>query len=475
MGITHWVSSISGRLLSALGFLSQHAALFFHHCYLTRVSTLGLLVLLLLPLLAMGPLRIVVLGAYDVSSWKAAVLIGFTLMVTGGSLIHQRKLVEMHAHDRFGAQFDFLLPGMNRSWNWLFALAVFLNSLTVLRASEPDLFTTLLGSLALGVVLGMVIRKILSIIEAKLTTARHSVGIRQWVKHGLPESPGLFVPENKQQPFSVQNASLADGHLSAAVYGLALVLVFILVDEAWIHPLASVLLLIAVLTLLLSFLAFLLDRYRVPVLLGVVLYFGFMTLWRESDHYYPLHPKPVSAVLPTPTEVVGKVGLTDKPLVVVTAAGGGIQSAAWTTRVLQQIDQQMAQVGYPGFHQSVRLISGVSGGSVGALHYAEAFGHAQADRFDHAAKAAAASSLSSALLGMIQKDLQRAAFPILVSLNDSLFEDRGQMLEQGWARNAKAQMSDSLLAEATLFGWAEDARQLKRPAVIFNSSLVETG
>jgi Patatin-like phospholipase len=475
MGITHWLSSIIGRVLSALGFLSQHAALFFHHCYLTRVSSLGLLVLFLLPLLAMGPLRIVVLGAFDVSTWKEAALIGFTLMVTGGSLIHQRKLVEMHAADRFGAQFASLIPGVNRFWNWILAVAVFLSSLTVLRASERDLFATLLGGLALGVAVGMVVRKGLSFAERKLGTVRHSVGIRQLVRLGLPESPGLIVPENKKLRFSAQNASLADGHLSAAVYGLCLVSVFVLVDEAWIHPLASVLLLIAVLTLLLSFFAFLLDRYRVPVLLGVVLYFGFMTLWRESDHYYPLKPKPAFAVLPTPTEIVGKVGLQDQPLVVVTAAGGGIQSAAWTTRVLQQIDEQMAEAGHPGFHQSVRLISGVSGGSVGALHYVEAFGHEQAERFDHAASAAAASSLSSALLGMIQKDLQRAAFPILVTLKKSLFEDRGQMLEQAWARNGKALMNDSQLAEATLFGWAEDARQLKRPAVIFNSSLVETG
>lgn len=475
MVIQKCLSSVFGQLLTALGFLAQHAAVFFHHCYLTRVSSLGLITMLLLPILAAGPLRILLLGAYDVVSIEAAILIGFTLMVTGGSLIHQRKLVEMHALDRFGAQFGSLVPGLNRAWNWLVGTAVALNAVTVLRASDPDRFGKLVAGLFVGVLLGMILRKILSLAETKLSNARHFLGIQRWVKLGLPESPGLFEPEDKQRPFSATNATLADGHLSAAVYGLSLVIVFVLVDEAMIHPLATVLLLVSVLTLVLSFFAFLLDRHRVPVLIGVLIYFGFMTLWRESDHYYPLSPQSKRIALPTPAEVVGKVGLNDQPLVVVTAAGGGIQSAAWTTRVLEQLDKQMAQAGYPDFHQSVRVISGVSGGSVGALHYAEAFGHPQEDRFDRAANAAAKSSLSSALLGLIQKDLQRAAFPIIVAIKDSLFEDRGQMIEQAWARNGKDELKDSHLSEATLFGWAEDARQMKRPALILNASLVETG
>lgn len=475
MVIQKCLSSVFGQLLTALGFLAQHAAVFFHHCYLTRVSSLGLMTMLLLPILAAGPLRVLLLGAYDVVSIEAAILIGFTLMVTGGSLIHQRKLVEMHALDRFGAQFGSLVPGLKRTWNWLVGIAVFLNDVTVLRASDPDRFGTLLTGLSLGVVLGMILRKLLSLAEKKLSTARHSSGIQQWVKLGLPESPGLFVPANPKLPFSATNATLADGHLSAAVYGLSLVIVFLLVDEAMIHPLAAVLLLVSVLTLVLSFFAFLLDRHRVPVLIGVLIYFGFMTLWRESDHYYPLKPQSAPVALPTPAEVVGKVGLHDQPLVIVTAAGGGIQSAAWTTRVLQQIDLQMAAAGYPDFHQSVRLISGVSGGSVGALHYAEAFGHSEEDRFDRAARASAASSLSGALLGLIQKDLQRTAFPMIVAFKNSLFEDRGQMLEQAWAKNGQAELSDSTLSEATLFGWGEDARMMKRPALILNASLVETG
>jgi hypothetical protein len=54
----------------------------------------------------------------------------------------------------------------------------------------------------------------------------------------------------------------------------------------------------------------------------------------------------------------------DEVIVVAAAAGGGIQSAAWTSRVLCSLRQQV-----PESSEHVAAISGVSGGSVGAMFY----------------------------------------------------------------------------------------------------------
>src|SRR4030095_7483912 len=55
----------------------------------------------------------------------------------------------------------------------------------------------------------------------------------------------------------------------------------------------------------------------------------------------------------------------DKPvLVVIATKGGGVRSAAWTTAVLTQLEQEIPDLPY-----HIRLISGVSGGMLGATYY----------------------------------------------------------------------------------------------------------
>ena len=110
------------RLPRPLGFIGHHFLGILHYAYLIRVSLTGIAVLLALPLLAVGPLRTLVLGAYDVRSFAGALLIGFSLVVTVGCLIHQRKLVDLHGGVRFAAPLSPFKSGMTRAWNWLLGL-----------------------------------------------------------------------------------------------------------------------------------------------------------------------------------------------------------------------------------------------------------------------------------------------------------------------------------------------------------------
>ncbi len=56
-------------------------------------------------------------------------------------------------------------------------------------------------------------------------------------------------------------------------------------------------------------------------------------------------------------------------MLVVTAAGGGIQAAAWTTEVLAQLQAECDKTVPDQFANSISLVSGVSGGSVGLMFY----------------------------------------------------------------------------------------------------------
>lgn len=470
------------RLPRPVGFVGHHFLNTLHYVYLTRTACLGLLAMLALPLLACGPLRTLVLGAYDVRSREGATLVGLMLVVTVGCLIHQRKMVDLHGEVRFDAPVDQLRSGIVKAWNSLAGIAVALNILVVLRASNELIWVRQLCFLLLGVLFGVVLRFFLGWLEKRYKHFRQGFPERVvsfLVSNGVQRSPGIIELKDKNRPFGPGNVTLADGHLSALVYGSILALVFILVDESTIHPLAALLLLISILTLILGSWAFLLDRHRVPLMGLIVTYCLVMNLWRESDHYYPVIPRAKDApALPTPAAIVQKTVAAGQPLVIVSAAGGGIQSAAWTTRVLEQLQSQLAEQGVRDFHRHIRLISGVSGGSVGALQYAYAVGlNRENPPLDKAAQAAAESSLTEAVVGLVKKDLFRATLPILYTSPGMLFEDRARMLESAWEENARQAHGGYKcgLGSATLQQWGEDAMKLERPALIFNATIVETG
>lgn len=155
-----------------------------------------------------------------------------------------------------------------------------------------------------------------------------------------------------------------------------------------------------------------------------------------------------------------------KTLVVVTCPGGGIHAAAWSTRVLETISSE-----YPGFKDSIGLISGVSGGSVGALYfvataYGEALG-ANAKDDNHTKTAfqlATESSLEPIAFGMMTDDLYGAFIPRLSLI------DRGQRLE-----NSLRFRLNSKLQNQTLSQWGEVAFQGKMPIVVFNSTDAVSG
>jgi predicted acylesterase/phospholipase RssA len=228
----------------------------------------------------------------------------------------------------------------------------------------------------------------------------------------------------------------------------------------------------------LSGLTFFFDRFRVPVLLLMVLYGWVVAQLPQADYFYPSRPH-VShdgddSVLPKDLAA----GLDGRPLVIVAAAGGGIQAAAWTARVVAGLQQDIGI----DFSRSLRLISGVSGGSVGALFIAARYDNGAlppvGPDLDQVVLDAEASGLDDVAWGLVYPDLFWSAFPVLKGVylwppallqGRNLTSDRGMALENAW----RARLPED--RRATLNDWRNDARRLRRPGVLFNSTLVETG
>jgi hypothetical protein len=286
-------------------------------------------------------------------------------------------------------------------------------------------------------------------------------------------------------------------------------------------------LVLLILGLVLGGISFLLDFYRLPTLLLVLFAWAIIGSQYQADHFYELRPIDTPAAtplgppgseipavvevetLPSPqirdivqvwrkaqseNELVGQSMSTamlpptkdgQRTLLIVCAAGGGIQAAAWTAKVLGGLHEKF---GSP-FTRSIGLISGVSGGSVGTYYYLLRYQdlvNAQSkldiqniDRW--ISDSSTLSGLEAIGWGLAFPDLIRSLAPTSrFSPND--FQDRGLALQKVWERRTDTLLdipSSSFRQAASNFETLHRLRPLilqgRLPIPIFNATICDGG
>lgn len=216
---------------------------------------------------------------------------------------------------------------------------------------------------------------------------------------------------------------------------------------------------------LLSGLAFFLDRFRVPVLAALGAWMLAMSFIPGSDQVKEHRFETIRLDFPAPTATPSQIiQVSPDRMILVCAAGGGIQAAAWTAQVLNGLSERLSSL---DFDRHVRVISSVSGGSVGAMFYLTTLPGVLARpacRKD-ATKGASDTSLEAIAWGLVHPDLQRTLLPAWpVSW---LTRDRGWALERMLAWYAK-------LGTLPLASMAEKAKT-ELPVLILNSTLARLG
>jgi Dyp-type peroxidase family len=244
-------------------------------------------------------------------------------------------------------------------------------------------------------------------------------------------------------------------------------------------PLAYLLFLLLGATLIAAGLAFLFDRYRIPLL--TLLFLWLLWGWRagDTDSQFPVRDT-VLASAPTIAHAISEAdrrhrasGVVESnpdpdPVIVVTAGGGGAHQAAWTARVLTGLTELWGR----RFTDRLRLVSAVSGGSVGAMPFVNAFtpeGLPLA-RLDAIRTAPLEPATADIWWGIAYPDTLRVVLPVPLRRRLLGSLDRGWALEQAWNRAAPP-------AEraATMASWQGGVAAGWRPAVAFNATVVETG
>lgn len=239
-----------------------------------------------------------------------------------------------------------------------------------------------------------------------------------------------------------------------------------------------------------------LGRYRLAFYLAICI--SFVLALVASRFGNPVHTYDVVAVEASkrfqPQNILQPlVQRGQKNLIIVAASGGGILAAGWTAQVLTKLHSA-----YPDFGKELRLISAVSGGSVGAAHYVNSVseilrltGDSQRAALQEVAEDAMRSSLASTSYGLAFPDFKRAIFPFIV---DEEF-DRARLLEMDWRRiaNCRRQTAKTPGVQSNFrqfcrnipegerekvvwfSEWLEDIQRGDKPAVVFNATVMETG
>jgi len=162
-------------------------------------------------------------------------------------------------------------------------------------------------------------------------------------------------------------------------------------------------------------------------------------------------------------------------LVIVTTSGGGIRAAVWTTAVLAALEGRRE---LSDFSRHVRLVTGASGGVLGAAYYVSTLsakpggGHCVSDcdtpiSSDELINRVARDSLSAAARSIVFRDVWKVFWPWLPG-------DRGEEMEAAWERSLEDAHGHSplrspiaSLAAGEAAGW--------RPSLVFAPFIVEGG
>ena len=250
---------------------------------------------------------------------------------------------------------------------------------------------------------------------------------------------------------------------------------------SWLRPGAILILTLAGFTLIFTIVAYFHDYQRRPfaiVLLIAVILFSY---WNDNTKLeYIESKKPEKRIsinsafnqwLGVKKESWSKTHADkDMPVVFIATQGGGIRGLAWTTRILHHLDST-----HRGFLDQTFIISGVSGGGVGATAYLTWMkdrisdrANTNYDKFDNFTKRDFLSPVTASFA--FSDCLQRfLPFPVY-SFN------RSRMLGRTWDEYYEECVGKTSLSKPFLDLWYNDKGfDFNIPSLILNGTLAENG
>lgn len=489
LGILLWLGLVIGVGVG----LYQFADLL-RYIFLLRVPILIGLLMVALPFIATSWLRSMLRNLFVLqSSWDLA-LVAAAATFAGMGVASSLQILLNHIPDRFNLPplaFEF-----SNAWQYglSLVLAGFIWVPSVKLSWEENAVKKPIFAL-----IGTLTATALLEVGQRVTEGVESSGWIEQVEQGVAASAEQ-LPDSIIRGYA--DASNPSEHFSALVFLLLVLGVYLLgYGYGWrfyapysanrnrrqphlsrrnssnfqIPALFYLLLILLILVILLSGLSFFLDYFRVPLLLSLLLISAAAYWLFRVDHFYLLQPEPQFPESNFLEVLEARLRLQDQPgetktgrsLVVICAAGGGIQAAGWTAEVLTGLHEELGS----SFTQAIACISSVSGGSVGTMYYLNGLIEAAEASDEHylplsqVFDRATQDGLDAIGWGLAYPDLWRI---IGLPFFAPALVDRGNALETEWRSNL---YNDS----ASLLTWFNHLQQGTIPIPVFNAIVVEDG
>jgi len=218
-----------------------------------------------------------------------------------------------------------------------------------------------------------------------------------------------------------------------------------------------------------SFLVFLSARWQFPVISSLVILAIIFSLWNDNHRIRTVPARPVQrdsviAAFEKWHTLVQKFP-GPHPLYIVATEGGGIRAAYWTGVVLGGL-----QDANPNFANHLFAISGVSGGSLGAVVFDALVAENDGRSYqENAHEILSRDFLSPALAVMLYPDLVQRFLPVPIA-----YFDRARALELGWEKAWRDRMANDRFSRSFVDLWPADSQKWV-PALFLNGTSVEKG
>jgi hypothetical protein len=438
------------------------------YLYLLRIPILTAIALVAIPYLAFRTnMSALLKGLFDVYGAGLAI-VSLLAFLTAWTILLTAELVLVHGPDRFNVC-NFNLK-LQFNWYQLFvgvlAIPMVAGAFMNFKTSTAKLIQGL-GLATLGFLLSVGLLY-WATNENLVEEFEQTIGL----EHYLTQlGKGYFTYGNRVQGHSVAAVLLLFSMVIYTVIGIC--------KYFWLNSrrfsehvptISYVILLLMILCWGLSGLTFFFDYYRIPVIIILAIVLFITAQFKQSDYYYSIfdakpEEKKAMQEYMSPQEVVSK---GNQPYVIIVAAnGGGIQSSAWAAQVLTGLQKKFGD----SIGRHIRLISSVSGGSVGAMYFTNGYtesGPPEGQELDKILDSAMRSSLNDVAWGLVYPDFWRTFFPFF---GDTVV-NRGWALEEAWKKNCDT--TNCNLSKG-LAEWREDVKAGWRPANIFNATISDTG
>jgi len=452
------------------------------YLYLLRVPLLTGLVMAALPFVALATdARSLLANFFDVPD-TGIVWVTVAALITAWSVMITSWLIVLYGSRRFKVapiRIAFPPKPVHLAVFGLLALPAVVGVI-VLTASQSQVAPVLLiGAAISGVAMNAFLVYRISTLVNMLSGVADLIPMLAWLGPGYTITGAQAARQEiypKRMPGWTSGRVLLPGHALALAAQIGFFTLYLLIGVAkWarqgsapvLPTLGYLFLLLTVLCFGLTALTFFFDRHRLPILIPLMVLFLITSQFSSSDHYFPVVARdPAQAASLLPGEALRAGGR--RSAIVVAANGGGIQAASWTAQVLTGLEEQCREEAIRGcrdFGQSVRLISSVSGGSIGSMYFVDAYDprtHRLQRDLQPVRQRAEASSQDDIAWGLAYPDLLRAVLPWFWK-----HHDRGMALENALTRGPGVSVP--------LSAWRRGVREGWRPATVFNATVVDTG